>query len=456
MLTTLILPELLVGLAFQDMMIARKSCRAMKDFASADGVEWTMTHAFYANMGGFVLNVRSSPARPIDHSQEMNPVSVPIDSSGNGSQPQAPTMSMSDDGISPVERPREGNEEGQKEQECPSLSKKENMEMKEDEGRIPGAQGQPENPSKMAHQEIVSVDDTAPTELETGQRIQKPTEERAFHLTAEDLHKLREINIIKRLPTISLEDIEEKSKGDFIVKGTAVVQVLWLLIQVIVRHTTRLPVSQLEIAVLAFSVCTFFTYLFYLRKPQNVTAPTYITADGNNPKLFDKSTYPKRSSWFQSTFEKWGAKDSILDLISRPIPNDIEYEDNFKFIHDYCPWTFIDDGMVVAGTIFGALHCFAWNFQFPSRTERLLWKIAGVGSAAVPLAYTLVFNVHHLLKDTHRFQPLLWILFVLRSALEVFYVLARLYLMVEVFRSLFFLPPEAFITTWSTQIPHLG
>jgi hypothetical protein len=85
-----------------------------------------------------------------------------------------------------------------------------------------------------------------------------------------------------------------------------------------------------------------------------------------------------------------------------------------------------------------------------------LWKIAGVGSAAVPLTYTLVFNIHHSLKDTHRFRPLVGIPFLLMFALAVFYVLARLYLMVEVFRSLFFLPPEAFVTTWSAQIPHLG
>ena len=459
MLATLIFPELLVGLAFQDLMIALRSCRMMEDFTSADGVEWTMTHAFYANMGGFVLNVRFSPAPSIDSSQETNPVPVPVDSSGNGaqphsSQPRGPTMSMSHDGTSPVERPREGNEEDQKEQERPSLSKKDDMEMKEDEGRIPGAQRQPESPSKTAHQEIVSVDNTAPTDLENSQRIQKPTEKRAFYLTARDLYKLREVNIIKKLPTISLKDIEDKSNGDFIVKGTTVVQVLSLLIQAIARVMKRLPISQLEIAVLSFSVCASLTYLFYWWKPQNITAPTYFTADGNNPKLFDKSTFPPRSSWFQTSFELWKPK-STLDLISCPIPNDIEYEENFEFISHH-QWTFIDDGVIVTGTIFGALHCLAWNFQFPSRTERLLWRIAGVGSAATPLAYALVFNVHHSLKGTHRFRPLVRILFLLTIVLPVFYILARLYLMVEAFRSLFFLPPEAFITTWSAQIPHFG
>ena len=450
MLANLIMPELLVGLAFQDMMIAWRSHRMMKDFASADGVEWTMTHAFYANMGGFVLNVRFPKAQPIDHSQEMSRVSVPIDSSGNGSHLHGLTRSMSLDGSSRAERAHDGNDEGQKEQERPSQFKTDNMEMKEDEGRIPGAQGQPENLSKMAHQETV--------ELGSSQRIQRPTEERTFYLTARDLYKLREVNIIKQLPTISLEDIEVKSKGDFIVKGTTVVQVFSLLIQAIVRATERLPISQLEIAVLAFSVCAAVTYLFYWWKPQNVTVPTYITADGddprNNSKLFDRSTFPPRSSWFQSTFELWKPK-SILDLISCPIPNDIEYEENFEFVSGQ-PWTFIDDGVVITGTIFGALHCLAWDFQFPSPTERLLWRIASVSSAAVPLAYTLVFNLHSSLKGTRRFRSPAKILFPITIVLPVTYIVARSYLMVEAFRSLFFLPPEAFITTWSAQIPHFG
>ena len=434
------MPELLVGVAFQDMMIAMRSRRIMGDFASADGVEWTMTHAFYANMGGFVLKVKFPPARSIDHNQ--------------GSQAHGPATSMSHNGTNPVERPREVNGEGQKKQERPSLSEKDTMEVKEEEARISGAQKQPESPSKTAHQVVVSVDNLAPTELENSPQIQTPTEERAIYLTARDLYKLREVNIIEKLPTISLNDIEDKSKGDFIVKGTTLIQVLSLLIQVIVRAIKRLPISQLEIAVLAFSMCASVTYLFYWWKPQNITTPTYFTTDGNHPKLFDKSTFPPRSSWFQSTFEFWDPK-STLDLISCPIPNDIEYQENFEFISHH-QWTFIDDGVIVTGTIFGALHCLAWNFQFPSRTEGLLWRIAGVGSAATPLAYTLVFNVHYSLKGTYRLRPLVGILFVLTIVLPLFYVLARLYLMVEAFRSLLYLPPEAFITTWSAQIPQFG
>ena len=41
-------------------------------------------------------------------------------------------------------------------------------------------------------------------------------------------------------------------------------------------------------------------------------------------------------------------------------------------------------------------------------------------------------------------------------AIMVAYVVARLFLMFEVFRTLFFLPPGAFVATWSSSIPHVG
>jgi hypothetical protein len=46
---------------------------------------------------------------------------------------------------------------------------------------------------------------------------------------------------------------------------------------------------------------------------------------------------------------------------------------------------------------------------------------------------------------------------VLLQALGVVYVLSRMYLIVEVFRALFLLPPETFVvTSWPTEFPHFG
>jgi hypothetical protein len=36
------------------------------------------------------------------------------------------------------------------------------------------------------------------------------------------------------------------------------------------------------------------------------------------------------------------------------------------------------------------------------------------------------------------------------------YILARLFLIVELFRCLFFLPPSAFVSTWVSSVPHVS
>jgi hypothetical protein len=40
--------------------------------------------------------------------------------------------------------------------------------------------------------------------------------------------------------------------------------------------------------------------------------------------------------------------------------------------------------------------------------------------------------------------------------ISIVYVLARLFLIVEMFRILCFLPPDAYLSTWATNIPHLA
>ncbi|KAI9766810.1 MAG: hypothetical protein M1840_006285 [Geoglossum simile] len=381
MLITLMLPELLVARAVQDFMLARRSYEEMKEIAEEDGVGWTLTHSFYANMGGFVLRVD------------------------------------------------------------PSSPKSE------------------------------------------------------YHLDAHGLFSARSSHAIEKLPSIAVEDIEDKSKGDFFVKGTAVVQVFWLVIQVVVRATKHLPISQLEITVLAFSVCAFITYLFSWSKPQDVMRPTYIHATKRPPQTISSGGIKNQSntnmrgghSWFRGML----LHTSILMPTdsSLPIPNDIEYcSENFKFLHT-TPFSFIDDGIYLGGMVFGALHCFAWSFHFPTSTERMLWRVAGTATAVVPLLYPLVFqcvwlmglkeafretvksaesNVQHGTGSYRCLFTQVWNQFTLKTriaycllqvitpALTVSYVLSRLFLVVEAFRSLFFLPPNAFITTWSTQIPHVS
>jgi hypothetical protein len=119
--------------------------------------------------------------------------------------------------------------------------------------------------------------------------------------------------------------------------------------------------------------------------------------------------------------------------------------------------------MVVAGTIFGSVHLIAWNFHFPTLIERLLWKLSAVYlAAALPVFYVFafIFERFGLLKPffsnpvpLSTFMNLVSKLMVSLPMLS--YVVARLCLLVLVFRCLFFLEPNAFVTTWAKEVPHL-
>lgn len=52
---TIFAPEYILGKAVADLYAADRSRREMQTYAKTDEVEWGLTHAFFANMGGFVL-----------------------------------------------------------------------------------------------------------------------------------------------------------------------------------------------------------------------------------------------------------------------------------------------------------------------------------------------------------------------------------------------------------------
>jgi hypothetical protein len=225
----LIVPEFMVGKAFQDYIMAWISCNEMEELALQDGVEWTMVHGFYANMGG-------------DHSN----LAINTDTANESHHADARQIQdLTLEAFSDAQR-------------------NENMNDHQPESTIP--------PNK----EISNAERAKLQELEDGGELQ----EQLFCITAHELYESRLTKTIPSLPSISTFDISDKSKGDPFVKGLAIVQVLWLLIQVAIRTAKNLPVSQLEIVVLAFSFCTLITYLLCWSKPQNVMVPTYIVRHG--------------------------------------------------------------------------------------------------------------------------------------------------------------------------------
>ena len=115
-------------------------------------------------------------------------------------------------------------------------------------------------------------------------------------------------------------------------------------------------------------------------------------------------------------------------------------------------------GIGIGGACFGAVHFAAWNFDsFPTDVERLLWRLSCILLVGLPpLGISIYWVGVHYRKVHATIAPR--VTRVLRPfgyALMPMYLLARIYLMVEVFRSMGYLPISAFRTVnWPMDIPH--
>ena len=108
------------------------------------------------------------------------------------------------------------------------------------------------------------------------------------------------------------------------------------------------------------------------------------------------------------------------------------------------------------GVCFGAIHCIAWGFSFPTHTELLMWRISSIAITTVPVYVPLVLFFGNWLgdKDFENFAITVLIFGGLSGG--ILYIIARAVTLVLAFTSLRDLPHGAYETVyWATFIPHV-
>ncbi|KAJ4855322.1 uncharacterized protein T069G_10880 [Trichoderma breve] len=311
----------------------------------------------------------------------------------------------------------------------------------------------------------------------------KPTEERnhhnPYHLNGECIYLLRQKGYITKLPNITEEEIKDKSKGDIFVKLIALGQIVWSTIQIIVRAVRRLPVSPLEVAVVAFAISAVFIYCLYWNKPQRVgVAQTIRLKDVLIPKrgakmgrfmlnegaVMEEEDISEEAISSEAAMEVVTSETGIPDegplLEEEAMPAEVYklLKDNGtdRAFKDASPMFLEALGIDVeldTLPVFGGIHVAAWNFAFPSAVELTLWRCTSVYTAAAPICTILLISIYNELNLNDIFgESLSTILFVVTT---LFYVLARLFIVVEMFRTLCFLPPGSYVSTWTSGIPHV-
>jgi hypothetical protein len=230
-----------------------------------------------------------------------------------------------------------------------------------------------------------------------------------------NLQRALKLNILG-MKSIPAADVEKRAKSDYIIKGLVCLQASWLVVQVIGRAVASLPITTLEVVTVGYVVCALITYGCWWHKPQDAEVQIVI-----NCKRLTKESF----------------HEQIEEIDDEP-----ETERWWK--------RFL---LCVTCGIFGAVHCTAWNFFFPTFVERVMWKVASVLTVVTPLLFIL---------------PLLLPVSVLvmygssgwdavpRWVVPSFYVLVRLYLMIEPFVAFRSVPVGIFYTVdWSSWIPHV-
>ena len=130
-------------------------------------------------------------------------------------------------------------------------------------------------------------------------------------------------------------------------------------------------------------------------------------------------------------------------------------------------------GLILSGLLYGGLHLLAWKMPFASRAECILWRFSGIFIISTGLGFTglkgffkaynayIVYRsarIHFDLTDNLSLTKLLFKIFAnfFIITLCLGYLLARTFLVVECFLQLSRLPPSAYETPeWSVYFPHI-
>jgi hypothetical protein len=249
-------------------------------------------------------------------------------------------------------------------------------------------------------------------------------------------------------------EIKDRSKSDGLTKLIVLLQTLWFIIQCIARGRQHLPLTELEVITLAYTMLNFFIYALWWNKPQNVGCPirVYKTSTAEHKKggkeleawefggvLAEK--IPIYFLGFQDNYVDY-TQESSLPMFWAGRPNS---EGNANLA---------STGVSLLAAGFGGIHFIAWYSEFPSHAELILWRVACILMTTVPLApwitLAIVSGIFELLKSQPSAIISVFLLFL------PLYIAGRATSLLVAFTALRSLPDEALIDVdWTSFIPHI-
>ena len=295
-------------------------------------------------------------------------------------------------------------------------------------------------------------------ETDNGDRCISQEDDEPLHpLMASDLSRYSESFT---MPTQA--EIKDKGKSDWLAKSLVLLQTSWFVMQCIARAVEHLPVTHLEIVTLAYAAINFVIYIFWWNKPLNVNRPVRVfqksgeSEPGRTQPHFKEPVSKMRELTWEAIVKDL---ETLFSFIAGNQDNDVDLSRKDK-VPSF--WANSTDEQVTAdmivlgvGVFFGAIHCIAWSFSFPTYIELLIWRISSIIITAVPVYIPLIFFLGAWLENMD-FDKFATVLFLALLSGGIPYIAARAITLVLAFTSLRELPSGAFDTVhWTTFIPHV-
>ncbi|KAG1741707.1 hypothetical protein EDB19DRAFT_708903 [Suillus lakei] len=269
------------------------------------------------------------------------------------------------------------------------------------------------------------------------------------------------------VPVIAEADIEDRSKGDALSKGIAILQLAWFLLQLVARYTQNLPMTLLEIDTLAVASLTSIAYCFWWKKPKDVGRPYAVhwksTSPPSNLAYDETHAVFSKTSWLyylSSLMLPFGSLMGIgvvispRDVRARRVPSLGGYDHHDLRDRNHIITLFIG---CFSGMVFGGMHCLGWNFMFQGHAEQILWRTASLVIVSTPVSILLSFGCLVWVdgQTTEHVVAFVAGLFTVFASMFI-YIVARITLLVLILLSFRSLPSGVYDTiAWTEFIPHL-
>ncbi|KAE8450723.1 hypothetical protein EG329_006068 [Mollisiaceae sp. DMI_Dod_QoI] len=218
-----------------------------------------------------------------------------------------------------------------------------------------------------------------------------------FPIDAKQVHYLWTEGYIE-YPTITREEIRDKNKVDGVLRIFTVFQIIWFVVDMAGRRAQNLAITCGELTTAAFIVCSFGTVLCWLYKPADVTTSVVIEANATIADILcragERAAVPysrtpldfvSRKEWSWSIY--WSNWINILRCMriefgpkTRPVDR---FENTYSLeLPGNTKWIFFG-----ATAVYSGIFVTGWNYEFPTRTELMLWRAAAGTMCASVVSY---------------------------------------------------------------------